>query len=57
MGTPEPQVSSPVSCPATYQANVEKWEGEPLGLLKQNRVPWSVIANLAKLQWATLADL
>ena len=57
MGTPEQQVSSPVSCPATYQANVEKWEGEPLGLLKQNRVPWSVIANLAKLQWATLADL
>ena len=46
----------PAACPTRYQALIA-WDREPLDLLKEHKVPWSVIAQMSAEGFATLADL
>ena len=50
-------VCPPHACPPVYETAVKAWDAEPLGLLKVNHVPWSIIARLSDDQWHTMNDL
>ena len=57
MATHPDLVRPPAPCPATYQGGVDRWQPDPLNLLKVNQVPWRIIAQIGLDEWTTLAQL